>query len=237
MLEINDLVAGYGDIPVLRGVSMSIARGEIVTVIGANGAGKTTLLRTISGLISPKRGNVVFDGEPIGALRADLIVRRGLVHCPEGRGVLRRMTVYENLMLGAYRLKKRDHSLNLERVFSLFPRLKERRSQLAVSLSGGEQQMLAIGRALMAEPTLLMLDEPSLGLSPALVSEVFVAIAELRGAGLTILLVEQNAMQALQTTNRGYVLENGAIALQGEASQLLADPRLREAYFGSNVEA
>jgi branched-chain amino acid transport system ATP-binding protein len=237
MLEINNLVAGYGDVPVLRGVSLSIARGEIVTVIGANGAGKTTLLRTVSGLISPKQGKIVFDGAPISGLRADLIVGRGLVHCPEGRGVLKRMTVCENLMLGAYRLKKGDHTGNLDRVFGLFPRLKERRSQPAVTLSGGEQQMLAIGRALMAQPTLLMLDEPSLGLAPALVREVFAAIGELKRGGLTILLVEQNAMQALQSTDRGYVLENGAIALEGAASALLADPRLREAYFGSVVEA
>jgi len=235
MLEIADLVAGYGDIPVLRGVSLSVERGEIVTVIGANGAGKTTLLRTISGLVAPVAGQISLDSAPIGGLRPDLIVRRGLVHCPEGRGVLKRMSVSENLELGSYRLGPGDHSANLRKVFGVFPRLKERRSQYAASLSGGEQQMLAIGRALMAEPRLLLLDEPSLGLSPLLVAEMFSIIRELRGLGVTILLVEQNAMQALQCADRAYVIENGRIALEGTTSELMGDARVHDAYLGTGV--
>jgi branched-chain amino acid transport system ATP-binding protein len=235
MLEIGDLVAGYGDIPVLRGVSLSVAKGEIVTIIGANGAGKTTLLRTISGLLPPTAGHISFDAQPIGGLRPDRIVARGLVHCPEGRGVLKRMSVDENLTLGAYRLPPGDRSETRAKVFTLFPRLKERRSQLAASLSGGEQQMLAIGRAMMARPTLLILDEPSLGLSPVLVKEMFATIRDLRELDVTVLLVEQNAVQALHCADRAYVLENGRIVLEGAAGNLLDDARLREAYFGSVV--
>jgi len=235
MLDVDDLRAGYGDIAVLRGVSLSVTRGEIVTVVGANGAGKTTLLRTISGLIRPSAGRIVYDGVPITGLRPDVIVGRGLIHCPEGRGMLKRMTVRENLELGAYRLGRGDRSAALERVFSLFPKLQERQAQHAVLLSGGEQQMLAIGRALMAEPRLLILDEPSLGLSPLLVTEMFSIIRALRRLDVTILLVEQNAMQALHCSDRAYVLDNGAIALSGSAQALMTDVRMRAAYFGTSL--
>jgi branched-chain amino acid transport system ATP-binding protein len=235
MLEVTRLVAGYAEIPVLRDLTMTVSQGEVVTVIGANGAGKTTLLRVISGLVNPVSGSIAFNGDDIRGLRADLIARRGLVHCPEGRGVLKRMTVRENLDLGAYRLGAGDHAATLAKVFALFPRLREREAQLAASLSGGEQQMLAIGRALMAEPLLLLLDEPSLGLSPILVREMFSVIRDLRGLGVTVLLIEQNAMQALQCSDRAYVMENGTIALSGPASELLGDARVRDAYFGSAI--
>jgi branched-chain amino acid transport system ATP-binding protein len=235
MLEVSGLSSGYGDIGVLRDVSLHVGRGEIVTVIGANGAGKTTLLRTISGLLRPTAGTVSFDAAPIGGMRPDRIVARGLVHCPEGRGVLKRMSVRENLMLGAYRLGRGDRSAALATIFALFPRLDERQGQAAVLLSGGEQQMLAIGRALMAQPRLLILDEPSLGLSPLLVKEMFGTIRQLRALGVTILLVEQNAMQALQCSDRAYVLNGGEIGVSGPSATLMKDPRVHAAYFGTSL--
>jgi branched-chain amino acid transport system ATP-binding protein len=233
MLDVDDLRAGYGDIAVLRGVSLSVTRGEIVTVVGANGAGKTTLLRTISGLIRPSAGRIVYDGVPITGLRPDVIVGRGLIHCPEGRGMLKRMTVRENLELGAYRLGRGDRSAALERVFSLFPKLQERQAQHAGLLSGGEQQMLAIGRALMAEPRLLILDEPSLGLSPLLVTQIFRIIRRINEEqGVAILLVEQNAHMALRTAQFGYVLEVGRIVLADDCNSLMQTDAIKEFYLG-----
>ncbi len=233
LLDIADLSVGYGDIPVLRGISMHVESGEAVAIIGANGAGKTTLLRAISGLLRASSGQIRFAGGKISDLRADLIVNQGLVHCPEGRAILRRMSVRENLELGAYRLKEGATSADLDRIFELFPRLRERQSQLGGSLSGGEQQMLAIGRAMMAKPRMLLLDEPSLGLSPLMMKEVFRGLAQLKASGLTIILVEQNALAALKFSDRTYVLESGSIALQGASSSLISDPRVREAYLGS----
>ena len=233
LLDIAGLSVGYGDIPVLRDISMHVAPGEAVAIIGANGAGKTTLLRAISGLLRAQAGRIRFADENIGDLRADLIVNRGLVHCPEGRAILRRMSVRENLELGAYRLREGATPADFDRIFELFPRLRERQSQLGGSLSGGEQQMLAIGRAMMAKPRMLLLDEPSLGLSPLMVKEVFRGLAQLKASGLTIILVEQNALAALKFSDRTYVLESGSVALEGPSSSLISDPRVREAYLGS----
>ncbi|MCW5772155.1 MAG: ABC transporter ATP-binding protein [Rhodospirillaceae bacterium] len=233
LLEIEDLAVQYGEIRALRGVSLDVRKGEVVAIVGANGAGKTTLLRTISGLVRAARGRISFAGAEIRGLRADQIVARGVIHCPEGRAVLGRMTVAENLEMGAYRLGGRpDLGAGLADVFRLFPRLAERREQLAVTLSGGEQQMLALGRALMAKPELMIIDEPSLGLAPMLVADVFRFVRELKRRGLTVLLVEQNAMQALRCADRGYVLEMGEIRFGGTAADLLADARVRAAYLG-----
>ena len=232
LLELQGVTAGYAAAAVLHDVSLEVASGEAVAIIGANGAGKSTLLRCISGLIHPRDGAIRFAGQEITRLRADRIVSQGLVHCPEGRAILRRMTVRENLELGAYRLKEGAAGADLERVYTLFPRLRERESQLGGSLSGGEQQMLAIGRAMMARPRMLMLDEPSLGLSPIMVHEVFKGLRELKDAGLSILLVEQNALAALKFSDRTYVLEHGRIGLQGASAALASDHRVREAYLG-----
>jgi branched-chain amino acid transport system ATP-binding protein len=234
MLDIAGLEVRYGQVEALRGVDLAVARGEIVAIIGANGAGKSTLLRTVSGLLRPVRGYIKFQGEEITELRPDRIVGRGLTHCPEGRAILKRMTVQENLWLGGYRLGHRNEQ-TLDKVFALFPRLKERQGQLGVSLSGGEQQMLAIGRALMSEPSLLLLDEPSLGLAPLMVAETFRIVRELRTLGVTVLLVEQNAAQALRCADRAYVLENGRITLEGPAAALLDDSRVRDAYLGTGA--
>lgn len=217
----------------LRGVSFTVGRGEIVSLVGANGAGKSTTLRTLSGVLRASSGSVVFDGSRIDGLPPHRIVRRGIAHVPEGRGIFANMTVRENLDMGAYaRPSRKEAGESLERVFALFPRLSERAGQVAGTLSGGEQQMLAIGRAMMQRPALLLLDEPSMGLSPLLVREIFRLIVEINRSGTTILLVEQNAAMALAAAGRAYVLETGAIALQGAASDLRKDPKVRAAYLG-----
>ncbi|MEJ1158973.1 ABC transporter ATP-binding protein [Prosthecomicrobium sp. N25] len=232
MLEVRDIVAGYGGVPVLRGVSLDVEAGEIVAVLGANGAGKTTLNRVLSGLVRPFSGTIRFDGHPIAGLAAPDIVALGLVHVPEGRKIFPNMTVRENLELGSYRRGRANRAANLERAFAIFPRLKERTGQRAGTLSGGEQQMLAIGRGLMAEPKLLILDEPSLGLSPLLVEEMFELIARIAADGLAVMLVEQNVVQSLERAARAYVLENGAVAMAGPADRLKTDPTLMTTYLG-----
>lgn len=232
MLELRDIVAGYGGVPVLRGISLDVGAGEIVAVLGANGVGKTTLNHAISGLLPVESGSIRFDGEPLNGLAPPVIVARGLVHVPEGRKIFPNMSVRDNLELGSYRRATANRSRNLERAFSLFPRLRERTSQLAGTLSGGEQQMLAIGRGLMAEPRLLILDEPSLGLSPLLVEEMFALIQQIARDGLAVMLVEQNVVQSLELASRAYVLENGAVVMSGEADSLKRDPRLMKTYLG-----
>lgn len=232
MLEITGLQAGYGAFQVLRGVELSIGAGEIAAVLGANGAGKTTLNRAISGLIRPDGGRIRFDGHDITGADPARIVASGLIHVPEGRLVFPDLTVAENLRLGAYRRGGARRRVNLDRVIAIFPRLAERLSQRAGLMSGGEQQMLAIARSLMAEPRMLILDEPSLGLSPLLTEQLFALIARLHDAGLTILIVEQNVVQTLTVASRGFVLENGRIVLSGEADALLNNQELRSAYLG-----
>ncbi|MBV9102224.1 MAG: ABC transporter ATP-binding protein [Candidatus Eremiobacteraeota bacterium] len=233
MLEVDRLDASYGRVRALRGVSLRVETGEIVTLLGSNGAGKTTLLRAISGLLRAGGGAVRFNGQRISGKAPDEIVRLGIGHAPEGRRVFARMTVRENLELGAYTRRSRsDVSAGFARVFAAFPQLRERIAQKAGTLSGGEQQMLAIGRALMSRPHLLMLDEPSLGLSPLLVKRIFGVIAELNSAGTAVLLVEQNATQALEVASRGYVLELGRIALSDTAENLLGNDAVRESYLG-----
>ncbi|MGC8834026.1 MAG: ABC transporter ATP-binding protein [Armatimonadota bacterium] len=233
MLEVSNLEVRYGAIRALRDVSLHVDAGEVVTLIGANGAGKSTLLRTISGLVRPTAGSIRFEGRDITRTPPDRIVQMGIGHAPEGRGVFANLTVRENLLLGAY--TRRDTGgirRDMDRVTSLFPRLAERMNQLAGTLSGGEQQMLAIGRALMGRPRLLMLDEPSLGLAPLLVQEIFRTLKEINEAGTTILLVEQNAHMALHIANRGYVLQTGEVVLQDTAQALLQNELVREAYLG-----
>jgi len=233
LLEVEKVAAAYGQVRALWDVSFSVCEGEIVTLLGANGAGKTTTMRVISGLLRPQSGTVMFAGRLLTMLRAPRIVEAGLVQIPEGRRLWPRMTVLENLELGAYsrgsRARRRE---TLAWVLSLFPRLGERRAQLAGTLSGGEQQMLAIGRGLMSRPRLLMLDEPSLGLAPILVREVFRIVREINGGGVTVLLVEQNVRQALEIAHRGYVLETGRIVRSGSSADLLGDPEIRRAYLG-----
>jgi len=233
VLTIDALDVSYGEIRALRDVSIAIRESEVVAVIGANGAGKTTLLKTISGLVRPTTGTIRFRGLDLIGRRTDQIVAMGLVHCPEGRAVLGRMSVLENLEMGAFR-RGRDPEIrrDLLEIFALFPQLEERRDQSAHTLSGGEQQMLAIGRALMARPALIMIDEPSLGLAPILVAEVFRVIDRLKAQGLTVLLVEQNARQALKCADRAYVLETGQVSIEGAAGELLADARVQAAYLG-----
>lgn len=233
LLEVASIVAAYGQVRALWDVSLEVADGEIVTLLGANGAGKTTTMRVLSGLLRPRSGSVTFAGQSIHRLSPPRIVQAGLVQIPEGRRLWPRMTVMENLELGAYppHLRARRHE-TLEWVFLLFPRLRERRNQLAGTLSGGEQQMLAIGRGLMSRPRLLMLDEPSLGLAPILVHEVFKIIHEINARGVTVLLVEQNVHQALEIAHRGYVLETGRIVRSGPARDLLEDPEIKRAYLG-----
>ncbi len=232
--EIDNLHVYYGFIHALKGISLYVEEGEIVTLIGANGAGKTTTLRTISGLLRPKEGDVRFNGESLLKYRPHEIVKLGIIHVPEGRRVFARMTVQENLEMGAYiRADKDGIAADLKRVFKLFPRLEERRNQLAGTLSGGEQQMLAIGRALMGKPKVLLMDEPSMGLAPVLVEEIFDTIKELNETqNLTILLVEQNAHMALQIAHRGYVLETGEITIAGSAQELAKNPEVQKAYLG-----
>ena len=233
LLELRNLVVRYGSITALHGINLTVQAGELVTLLGANGAGKSTTLRAISKLIPASEGEILWHGGSILRLRTERTVKLGISHCPEGRRVLSRRSVADNLALGAWLRRDRANiAADLDHCYALFPRLAERRQQLAGSLSGGEQQMLAIARSLMARPTLLMLDEPSLGLAPKLVGEVMAALAQLHRDGLTILLVEQNAQVALAIADRGYVLEAGQLTLQGPARQLLADPSLRAAYLG-----
>jgi branched-chain amino acid transport system ATP-binding protein len=233
MLEISDLSVNYGGIKALQQVSLRVEIGEIVTLIGANGAGKTTTLKTISRLLTPKIGRIIYQGQDITSLPPHEIVKRGIAHSPEGRRILARQTVLTNLELGAYtRSDRLGVKADIEKQWQLFPRLSERRQQLAGTLSGGEQQMLAIARALMSRPKLLLLDEPSLGLAPQIVREIFSIIRQLNQSGVTILLVEQNANLALETANRGYVLEAGRLTMAGEARDLLNDERVKQAYLG-----
>jgi branched-chain amino acid transport system ATP-binding protein len=233
MLEINDLSVNYGGIKALQQVSLRVETGEIVTLIGANGAGKTTTLKTISRLLTAKTGQIIYQGQDITHLPPHEIVKRGIAHSPEGRRILARQTVLTNLQLGAYpRSDRLGVKSDIEEQWQLFPRLSERREQLAGTLSGGEQQMLAIARALMSRPKLLLLDEPSLGLAPQIVREIFIIIRKLNESGVTILLVEQNANLALETANRGYVLEAGRLTIAGEAGDLLRDERVKQAYLG-----
>ena len=234
LLKVQDIETWYGSAQALKGVSLKVEKGELISILGANGAGKTTLLRTVSGLIEPKKGIIEFDGQRIDRLGAEEIVRLGLSHCPEGRKLFPQMTVYKNLVLGAY-VRKADKlgtGGTMEEVFSLFPVLKDRREQLAGTLSGGEQQMLVIGRGLMSRPKLLMLDEPSLGIAPLLVTRIFEVIKDISSRGMTILLVEQNAAVALNIAHHGYVLETGEIVLSGEARQLLSEEKIKQAYLG-----
>jgi branched-chain amino acid transport system ATP-binding protein len=233
LLEVAELRSAYGGVVALWDVSFEVAEGQVVALLGSNGAGKTTTLRTISGLLTAQSGSIRFDGQPISHARSDQIVELGIVHVPEGRQLWARMSVQENLELGAYLPKpKAKRAQSLERVFALFPRLKERRHQAAGTLSGGERQMCALGRGLMGLPRLLMLDEPSLGLAPQLVTEVFGVLRLLRQEGLTVLLVEQNVHQALELADNAYVLETGRVVLSGPSKELLADPRVRSAYLG-----
>jgi branched-chain amino acid transport system ATP-binding protein len=233
LLSLNELNVYYGAIHALRGVSVQVFPGEVVTLIGANGAGKSTLLRAASGMVRPKDGSVRFLGEDITRFRADKVVSKGLVHCPEGRRIFANMSVRENLQLGAFlRKDKAQIAQDTEHALELFPRLRERINQNAGTLSGGEQQMLAIGRALLSKPKLLMLDEPSLGLAPNLVRDIFSIVTTINQEGVAVLLVEQNANQALAVAHRGYVLETGRITLAGNARDLLTDPEVKKAYLG-----
>ena len=233
MLTIDNISVNYGAIEALDGVSMRVQQGEVVTLIGANGAGKTTTLRTITGLLQPVKGSVVFEGEDISGLPTHKLVARGISMSPEGRGVFANLSVRENLLMGAYLVKdKQKVADGINRAFKMFPRLKERESQKAGTLSGGEQQMLAMGRALMSNPRLLLLDEPSLGLAPLVVHTIFEAIEDIRSKGTTILLVEQNAHAALNHSDRAYVLETGRIVMEAPSKELAADPRIKEAYLG-----
>jgi branched-chain amino acid transport system ATP-binding protein len=232
MLAVRGLRAGYGPVEVLRGLDLDVGAGEIVAVLGANGVGKTTLNHTVSGLIRARAGEIRFDGARIDNRPPPEILSRGLVHVPEGRKIFPNLSVAENLALGSYRRGRVHRAANLERCYALFPRLRERRGQMAGTLSGGEQQMLAIGRGLMAEPRLIILDEPSLGLSPLLVEELFRLIGDIAREGLSVMLVEQNVMQSLEIAARAYVIENGAVVMQGEAARLKADPALEKAYLG-----
>jgi branched-chain amino acid transport system ATP-binding protein len=233
LLDVKDLNVYYGAIHALQGISFTLSKGEIVTLIGANGAGKSTTLRTISGLLRPRRGSVTFQDEDITMTPAEQIVRRGVVHIPEGRKIFAPMTVRENLEMGAYtRTDPAEIQQSMERGFASFPRLKERLNQLGGTLSGGEQQMLAMARAMMSRPVLLLMDEPSMGLSPIMTEEIFRIIQEINSQGTSILLVEQNALMALQIANRAYVLETGRIVLEGSAKELRESARVREAYLG-----
>jgi branched-chain amino acid transport system ATP-binding protein len=233
MLEVHDIHTYYGNIHALKGISLTVEKGEIVTLIGSNGAGKTTTLRSICGLQKPRQGNILLEGEDIGPFKAHEVVAKGVAMVPEGRGIFARLTVAENLDLGAY--TRRDHASihqDLERVFTIFPRLKERQRQVAGTLSGGEQQMLATGRALMAHPRLLLMDEPSMGLAPVLVEAIFEVIKVINQEGTTILLVEQNALMALSVAHRGYVIQTGQIVLQDTAANLKNNEMVQKAYLG-----
>ena len=234
MLEVRDLVVAYGAIEAVKGISLQVQAGDVVTLIGGNGAGKTTTLRTLSGLLRPVAGQVFFEGERIDRVPAYEIVRRGIAHSPEGRRIFPRMTIEENLELGAYSRRGKTAEIRdtIDRVYALFPMLGERRGQPAGTLSGGEQQMLAVGRALMSQPRLIMLDEPSMGLSPIMMQKIFSTLVELKGQGTTILLVEQNAQAALSLADRGYVIETGRIVLEDNGPALLGNELVRKAYLG-----
>jgi branched-chain amino acid transport system ATP-binding protein len=232
ILRVSELHAGYGRTEILHGVDLTVREGEIVAVLGSNGAGKSTLNRTISGVLRPSRGSILFSNLSIERRPPASIVAHGLIHVPEGRRIFPNMTVRENLELGSYRRARAHRSANLSRAFAFFPRLAERQSQLAGTLSGGEQQMLAIARALMAEPTLLILDEPSLGLSPILVEQLFALIKDINAEGIAVLLVEQNVVQTLELAQRAYVLENGLFVVHGNAADIRNNPRLNRAYLG-----
>ena len=234
LLEVKDVHTFYGQIHALQGITMSVGKGEVVTLIGANGAGKTTTLKTISGLLHARQGSVTFEGDDITKVAPHILVERGIGHAPEGRRIFSRLTVIENLLMGAFSRPKANLAPDIERVFTLFPRLKERERQLGGTLSGGEQQMLAIGRALMSAPRMLLLDEPSLGLAPILVAQVFETIKEINSQGTTVLLVEQNALQALSIAHRGYVLQTGQVVLSGTAESLRQNETVRKAYLGED---
>jgi branched-chain amino acid transport system ATP-binding protein len=233
MLEVKEIHTYYGNIHALKGISLTVDKGEIVTLIGANGAGKTTTLKAISGLLKPRRGYIVLNDEDLSDFKAHEIVYKGVSMVPEGRGIFAKLTLIENLDMGAYSRKDRENlGQDLERVFTLFPRLKERRSQVAGTLSGGEQQMLAIGRAIMARPSLLLMDEPSMGLAPILVESIFDTINQINKEGVTVLLVEQNALMALSIAHRGYVMQTGEIVLQDTANNLQKNEMVQKAYLG-----
>ncbi len=232
LLKVNTLKVAYGGIQAVKGISFEVRAGELVSLIGANGAGKTTTLKAITGLQPAAAGDIEYLGHSIKGQGSWDLVKQGLVMVPEGRGVFARMTITENLLMGAFVRRDNEIDADIEKVFGIFPRLKERRSQLAGTMSGGEQQMLAMGRALMARPKVLLLDEPSMGLSPILVDTIFEVVGDIHGRGTTILLVEQNASRALQIASRGYVMDSGEITMEGEGRQLLDDPRVRAAYLG-----
>ena len=236
LLEVDDIVVRYGAIAAIKGISFTVSRGEVIALLGANGAGKTTTQKTISGMLRPAGGSITFDGQRIDGIPAHRLIELGICHVPEGRHVFPRMTVAENLEMGAFRFRRPDQEV-LDRVLELFPRLQERIRQQAGTLSGGEQQMLAIGRALMGKPRLLLLDEPSMGLAPLIVAQIFDIVREINKLGVTVLLVEQNATQALTIANRGYVLETGELVLTGTGAELLADDRIRAAYLGEEIAA
>ncbi|MDX6202950.1 MAG: branched-chain amino acid transport system ATP-binding protein [Frankiales bacterium] len=235
LIEVDDIEVRYGAIRALKGVTFHADTGEIVALLGSNGAGKTTTQKTVSGMLRPTSGQIRFDGKRIDGIPAHELVSLGICHVPEGRHVFPRMTVAENLEIGAFRFRTIDRA-DVERVLELFPRLRERFTQQAGTLSGGEQQMLAIGRALMGKPRLLLLDEPSMGLAPIVVQQIFEIIREINASGVTVLLVEQNAAQALSLADRGYVLQTGELVLEGTGAELLADPRIRAAYLGEELE-
>ncbi len=232
LLKVSGLKVAYGGIQAIKGISFEVQPGELVSLIGANGAGKTTTLKALTGLQPVSAGEIEFMGVPIQRQGAWDLVRQGLVMVPEGRGTFTRMTIHENLLMGAYIRDDQDIAADIDRVFDIFPRLKERSNQLAGTMSGGEQQMLAMGRALMARPKLLLLDEPSMGLSPIMVDKIFEVVGDIHRQGVTVLLVEQNASRALQLASRGYVLESGEVTMSGDAKALLSDPKVRAAYLG-----
>lgn len=233
MLEVSNLKVNYGMIQAIKGISFKVEQGEIIALIGANGAGKTTTLHTVSGLLKAREGSIIFDGKELTKTHAHKIVNMGMAHVPEGRRIFQQLTVYENLILGAYtRSDKKEIEESLEMIYKRFPRLEERKKQIAGTLSGGEQQMLAIGRALMSKPKIVLMDEPSMGLSPLLVSEIFDIIQSINKSGTTVLLVEQNAKKALSIANRAYVLETGNIVLEGDAKELMNNDQIKKAYLG-----
>ncbi len=233
MLEVSNLKVNYGMIQAIKGISFKVEQGEIIALIGANGAGKTTTLHTVSGLLKAKEGSILFNGKELTKTQPHKIVEMGMAHVPEGRRIFQQLTVYENLILGAYtRSDKKEIAESLETIYKRFPRLEERKKQIAGTLSGGEQQMLAMGRALMSKPKIVLMDEPSMGLSPLLVSEIFDIIQSINKSGTTVLLVEQNAKKALSIANRAYVLETGKIVLEGDAKELMNNDQIKKAYLG-----